>query len=91
MRSASSASNIDPQGAEFDTGLLKFLVDPLCKEPLRYDPVASELVCDEIGVAYPVIAGIPRLLPSAGRVLPKVDAQNTAGPSPGATVEPWSQ
>lgn len=57
----------------------------------RYDPVASELMCDEIGVAYPVIAGIPRLLPSAGRVLPKPDAQDTAGPSTGPTVEPWSQ
>lgn len=57
----------------------------------RYDPVGSELICDEIGVAYPVIAGIPRLLPSAGRVLPPPDEQNTTGPSPGKKVEPWSQ
>lgn len=58
---------------------------------IRYDPVASELVCDEIGVGYPIIAGIPRLLPSAGRVLPKPDAQDTVGPSKGPTVKPWSQ
>lgn len=57
----------------------------------RYDPVASELVCDEIGVAYPVVAGIPRLLPSAGRVLPKPDVQDTAGPSEGPKIEPWGQ
>lgn len=53
--------------------------------------MASELVCDELGVAYPVVAGIPRLLPSAGRVLAPRDDQNTTGPSPGQTVEPWSQ
>ena len=57
----------------------------------RYDPIASELVCDELGVAYPVIAGIPRLLPLAGRVLPEADGQNTAGSTPAASVKPWSQ
>jgi uncharacterized protein YbaR (Trm112 family) len=35
----------------------------------RYDAAAQELVNDDLGVAYPIIGGIPRLVPSDGRIL----------------------
>ena len=31
--------------------------------------MASELICDELGVAYPVINGIPNLRPADGRII----------------------
>ena len=35
----------------------------------RWDAAASELVCDELGVAYPVKDGMPNLRPS-GKIVP---------------------
>ena len=35
----------------------------------RWDAAAQELVCDELGVAYPVINGMPNLRPADGRVI----------------------
>lgn len=35
----------------------------------RYDADKQELVSQEVGVAYPVVAGIPRLMPIAGRLI----------------------
>ena len=35
----------------------------------RWDATASELICDELGVAYPVIKGIPNLRPADGRII----------------------
>ena len=40
----------------------------------RYDADKQELISDEIGVAYPIIAGIPRLVPTAGRVVGAADS-----------------
>lgn len=37
---------------------------------LRYDSSTNELVCDEIGVAYPILdGGVPNLIPQDGRLL----------------------
>ncbi|GBF91448.1 hypothetical protein Rsub_04188 [Raphidocelis subcapitata] len=56
-------------GGGFDPSLLRFLVCPLAKTPLRHDPATSELVNDELGVRYPIGAdGVPRLAPMYGRV-----------------------
>ena len=38
---------------------------PLC----RWDAQTSELICDELSVAYPVVNGIPNLRPADGRVI----------------------
>ena len=35
----------------------------------RYDKATNELVCDKLGVAYPIVEGIPHLVPGDGRVL----------------------
>lgn len=72
---------------------LRFLADPLSKAPLRYDATAAELVCDEAGIAYPVIDGVPCLLPSAGRRLPSPEVQSvTGGPqAPPERAAPWSE
>ena len=35
----------------------------------RYDASKQELVSEEIDVAYPIIDGIARLVPTAGRVM----------------------
>lgn len=35
----------------------------------RYDADKQELVSHEIGVAYRIVAGIPRLIPTAGRLV----------------------
>ena len=31
--------------------------------------MTSELICDELGVAYPVVKGIPNLRPADGRII----------------------
>lgn len=35
----------------------------------RYDAAKDALICDELGVSYPIVAGIPRLTPLAGQLL----------------------
>ncbi|KAK9830074.1 hypothetical protein WJX72_009616 [[Myrmecia] bisecta] len=78
--SASQAANTAQQGGSrepaqqrrtaYDERSLKFLVCPLSKEPLRCDSATNELVSDSIGVAYPIVNGVPWLVPKEGRVLP---------------------
>ncbi|XP_062594533.1 protein preY, mitochondrial-like [Saccostrea cucullata] len=58
----------------FDENILKILVCPLSKKPLRYDKEKNELICDDIGIAYPIINGIPNLVPQDARVI-KSDAE----------------
>ena len=37
----------------------------------RWDAANSELISDSVGVAYPVVNGVPQLKPESGRVLDK--------------------
>ncbi|DBA91543.1 hypothetical protein WJX77_000590 [Trebouxia sp. C0004] len=53
----------------FDPAILRFLVCPLTKGDLRYDDSKQELISEEINVAYPIINGIARLVPTAGRMM----------------------
>lgn len=55
----------------FDQNLLKILVCPLSKKPLRYDSARNELISDDIGVAYSIQNGIPNLIPHDGRLIKK--------------------
>ncbi|XP_044080466.1 protein preY, mitochondrial [Neovison vison] len=57
----------DPPRA-FDPALLEFLVCPLSKKPLRYEASTNELINEELGIAYPVIDGIPNMIPQAARM-----------------------
>ncbi|XP_020843920.1 protein preY, mitochondrial [Phascolarctos cinereus] len=53
--------------AAFDAALLDVLVCPLSKKPLRYEVSTNELINEELGIAYPVIDGIPNMIPQAAR------------------------
>ena len=47
---------------DFDLTLLDFLVCPLTKGELRYDPERRELISDKAGLAYPIREGLPIML-----------------------------
>ena len=53
-----------------DNDLLKMLVCPQSKALLKFED--GELVCEKIGLAYPVIDGIPILLIEEAR---KIDSK----------------
>ncbi|NWV39840.1 PREY protein, partial [Grantiella picta] len=50
-----------------EPSLLRFLVCPLSKRPLRYEEATNELINEELGIAYPIIDGIPTMVPEAAR------------------------
>jgi uncharacterized protein YbaR (Trm112 family) len=52
-----------------DEGLLRLLVCPITRTPLRYDPEARELVSEAAGLAFPIREGVPVLLVEAARAL----------------------
>ncbi|CAL9697052.1 unnamed protein product [Knipowitschia caucasica] len=54
-----------------DPSLLEVLVCPLSKKPLRYEAETNELINDELGIAYPVIDGIPNMIPQDARLIQK--------------------
>ena len=55
--------------APIDPRLLEVLVCPVTRGPLRWDPVAQELVSIQARLAYPVRDGIPIMLPEEARPL----------------------
>ncbi|XP_062349832.1 protein preY, mitochondrial [Cinclus cinclus] len=54
-----------------EPSLLRFLVCPLSKRPLRYEEATNELINEELGIAYPIIDGIPNMVPEAARMMHK--------------------
>jgi len=50
-----------------DPRLLEILVCPVTKGPLEWDPAAGELISRRAGLAYPVLDGIPIMLPEEAR------------------------
>ncbi|NXL87488.1 PREY protein, partial [Alectura lathami] len=54
-------------GQPLEPSLLRFLVCPLSKRPLRYEESTNELINEELGIAYPIIDGIPNMIPEAAR------------------------
>ncbi|NWW75592.1 PREY protein, partial [Climacteris rufus] len=54
-----------------EPSLLRFLVCPLSKRPLRYEEATHELINEELGIAYPIIDGIPNMVPEAARMTRK--------------------
>uniref|UniRef100_A0A8C0WYL6 Protein preY, mitochondrial n=1 Tax=Castor canadensis TaxID=51338 RepID=A0A8C0WYL6_CASCN len=73
LHTTGSRLSVDPgEKAEepprtFDPALLEFLVCPLSKKPLRYEASTNELINKELGIAYPIIDGIPNMIPQAAR------------------------
>ncbi|XP_021567717.1 protein preY, mitochondrial [Carlito syrichta] len=43
--------------------------------PLRYEPSTHELINEELGIAYPVIDGVPNMIPQAARRTQKSEKQ----------------
>lgn len=72
----------EAQHHQFDTSLLEFLVCPLSKSPLRYDKNTKELVNEELGIAYPIIDGIPNMIPQDARLIQK-DVDTPTEPTQG--------
>ena len=52
-----------------DPALLKILVGPVTRGPLRYDEAAQELVSEQAGLAFPVRDGVPVMLLEEARRL----------------------
>ena len=53
----------------FDPALLKILVCPVTRGPLRWDAEAQELVSEAAGLAYPVRKGIAVMVAEEARPL----------------------
>ena len=54
---------------EIDRRLLEILVCPVTKGPLEWDASTGELISRRAGLAYPVLDGIPIMLPEEARAL----------------------
>ncbi|KAK6472603.1 protein preY [Huso huso] len=59
------------QNKGFDASLLEYLVCPLSMKPLRYEALTNELINEELGIAYPVVDGIPNMIPQDARMIHK--------------------
>ncbi|XP_024430621.2 protein preY, mitochondrial [Desmodus rotundus] len=66
--SADQSEGTEGPPRAFDPVLLEFLVCPLSKKPLRYEASTNELINEELGIAYPIIDGIPNMIPQAARM-----------------------
>ncbi|XP_055468760.1 protein preY, mitochondrial [Psammomys obesus] len=66
-RSYADQSEKAEEPCTFHPALLQFLVCPLSKKPLRYEASTNELINEELGIAYPIIDGIPNMIPQAAR------------------------
>ncbi|MET0372401.1 MAG: Trm112 family protein [Sphingobium sp.] len=56
-------------GPPIDPWLLGKLACPVTRTALRWDPVRSELLSDEAGLAFPVRDGVPLLVIRDARVI----------------------
>lgn len=59
--------------------LSEILVCPLTKQPLRFCEKTGSLISDEIGVSFPIVDGIPRLVPKDGKILEDEGSSQTGG------------
>jgi len=59
--------------AEPDPKLLEILVCPVTKTTLVYDREKQELVSRAAGLAYPIRAGVPIMLPGEARELSEAE------------------
>ncbi|KAJ8549200.1 hypothetical protein K7X08_032907 [Anisodus acutangulus] len=66
-------------GVGISKTLLEFLVCPLSKQPLRLCEKTNCLISDTIGVSYPIVDGIPHLVPTDGKIIETDDALNSDG------------
>ncbi len=53
--------------APLDPRLLSILVCPVTKGPLVYNAQTNELISEKAGLAFPILDGIPVMLPDEAR------------------------
>jgi uncharacterized protein len=58
---------------EVDPKLLEILVCPVTKTTLIYDREKQELISKAAGLAYPIRAGVPIMLPGEARELSEIE------------------
>lgn len=64
---------------EISSELLKILCCPVTKsKKLKYNKASQEIICEEAGLAYPVIEGIPIMLPEEAREIDSKKAKKIA-------------
>ncbi|KAH0464944.1 hypothetical protein IEQ34_005047 [Dendrobium chrysotoxum] len=68
MVRGSRALHLKDAGA-ISKALLDILVCPLSKQPLRFCQETQSLISDAIGVSFPVVDGIPCLVPRDGKII----------------------
>ncbi|KAL6959907.1 hypothetical protein U1Q18_040057 [Sarracenia purpurea var. burkii] len=49
--------------------LSEILVCPLSKQPLRLCEESNSLISDAMGISYPIVDGIPCLVPKFGKII----------------------
>ena len=54
---------------KIDVTLLKIIVCPVTKEPLKWESKKNELLSKKANLAYPIIEGIPVLIKTHARKL----------------------
>ncbi|GFY87918.1 hypothetical protein Acr_05g0015570 [Actinidia rufa] len=59
--------------------LSEILVCPLSKQPLRICEERNSLISDAIGVSYPIVDGIPCLVPNDGKIIDTNDMPKPEG------------
>ncbi|KAI7733161.1 hypothetical protein M8C21_024046 [Ambrosia artemisiifolia] len=60
-------------GVEISKSLTQILVCPLSKQPLRLCEKSNSLISDTIGVSFPIVEGIPCLVPRDGEIIETED------------------
>ncbi|KAL3817902.1 hypothetical protein ACJIZ3_003807 [Penstemon smallii] len=60
-------------GVGVNSTLSEILVCPLSKQPLRLCGKTNSLISDSIGVSYPIVDGIPSLVPTDGKRIDAAD------------------
>uniref|UniRef100_A0A8D0AUW6 Protein preY, mitochondrial n=1 Tax=Sander lucioperca TaxID=283035 RepID=A0A8D0AUW6_SANLU len=61
--------------------MLELLVCPLSEKPLKYKTKTNELI-EELGIAYPIIDGIPNMIPQEAKLIKK-DTDTSTTPTQG--------
>ncbi len=67
--SGSTPDQTDGDNVRCDRRLLEFLVCPVTKGPLIYDPVAQELISKNARLAFPIRKGVPLMTVDSARQL----------------------
>ncbi|KAM7516107.1 hypothetical protein LguiA_005690 [Lonicera macranthoides] len=66
-------------GTAIGKTLSEILVCPLSKQPLRFCEESNSLISDTIGVSYPIVDGIPCLVPTDAKIIETDETTNNDG------------